>query len=174
MWTAMRSGREETVIELEQRAAALLGKEAGVFVATCTLANLAGVLALSAPGERVAIDERAHIVVNEGGWLTALARLMPVGLDEAAPLMCLENTHTRRGGTVLSVDDTASRAARAARVHLDGARLGNAAVALGVTLAALAAPADTVALSLNKGLCAPVGAVLAGQEHVVARAREHL
>jgi threonine aldolase len=174
MWTAMRSGRDEAVGELERRAAELLGKEAAVFVATCTLANLAGVLALSEPGERVAVDERAHIVVNEGDWLTELARLVPVGHAEAASMMCLENTHTRRGGTVLSVEETAALASRAERVHLDGARLPNAAVVLGVPMAALAAPVDTVALSLNKGLCAPVGAMLAGSEDVVARARVHL
>jgi len=171
MWAALRSGGEESVAELERRGAELLGKEAALFAPTCTAANLVAVLALSAPGERVAVDERAHVVVNEGDWLTELARLVPVPLGEEAEVACLENTHTRRGGTVLPVDETAALASRYARTHLDGARLANAAVALGVPLAALAAPVDTVALSLNKGLGAPYGALLAGEAAVVERAR---
>jgi threonine aldolase len=174
MWAAMRTGGEEDVAELERAAAAVLGKEAAVLVATGTAANLAALLALTHPGERVAIDARAHIVVNEGDWLTSLAGLVPVALSEAAPVMCLENTHTRAGGAVLGVSDTRALAARAERVHLDGARLPNAAVALGVPMADLAGPADTVALSLSKGLCAPVGAVLAGRAEVIARARVQL
>jgi threonine aldolase len=95
--------------------------------------------------------------------------------DEGAALLILENTHTRAGGTTLSVPLTQSLAAAAkkhrARVHLDGARLVNAAVALGVPLADLAAPANSVVFSLNKALSAPMGAVLAGSEQVVERAR---
>jgi threonine aldolase len=174
MWTAMRSGGEDDVAALERTAAGLLGKEAAVLAPTCTAANLAAVLALTRPGERVAIDACAHIVVNEGGWLTSLAGLVPVPLSENAPVMCLENTHTRAGGTVLGAAETRALAARAERVHLDGARLANAAVARGVSMADLAGPADTVALSLNKGLCAPVGAVLAGRDDVIAEARVHL
>ena len=87
----------------------------------------------------------------------------------------LENTHTRAGGTVLSVELTERLTAAAkrhdTRVHLDGARLVNAAVAQGASLASLAAPANSVALSLNKGLSAPFGAVLAGSDAVVERAR---
>src|SRR5262249_40606351 len=181
-WEAMRSapfgwaaaGEDETVNELERRSAALLGKEASVFVATCTQANLAAVLALSEPGEKVAIAADAHIVVNEGGWLTELAGLIPVPLGEPAPVACLENTRTRAGGTVLTAGRAAELGGSSERVHLDGARLANAAVALGVPLAELAAPADTVAFSLNKGLCAPYGAVLAGKTDVIEHARIHL
>ena len=85
--------------------------------------------------------------------------------------------HTRAGGTVTDVrTDALAAAARkhSARVHLDGARLPNAAAALGVPLAALAAPVDTVALSLNKGLCAPFGALLAGDAATIAAARAHV
>jgi threonine aldolase len=179
MWAAMRAapfgwaaaGEDETVNELERRVAALLGKEAGMFVTTCTAANLAAVVALGEPGQRVAIDADAHILVNEGGWLTELARLEPVAPDAPAEIVCLENTRTRAGGTILTVAETAARASRGDRVHLDGARLANAAVALGVPLAELAAPADTVAFSLNKGLCAPVGSVLAGDAETIAAAR---
>ena len=184
MWAAMRSaqlgwatyGEDENVNRLEKRGAELLGKEAAVLVPTCSLANLAAVLALARPGGRAALTPRAHILANEGDWLTEIAGLTPVGLDAAgsADVICLENTHTRAGGTILGVEETAALAASAPRAHLDGARLANAAVALGVSLAALAAPVDTVALSLNKGLCAPVGAILAGDEATIATARVHL
>jgi len=174
MWEAMRSGTDESVTQLEQRAAGLLGKEAAVFTATCTMANFAGVIALGTPGEPVAIADDAHIVVNEGGWLWELGEHDPVPLDAQAKLMCLENTRTRAGGTILTPAETAALCATAERVHLDGARLANAAVALEVTIAELAAPVDTVAFSLNKGLCAPFGAVLAGSADVIERARVHL
>ena len=174
MWAAMRSGSERTVAELERRGAELLGKEAALFCPTCSMANLVGVRALTQPGQRAAIDETAHIVVNEGDWLSAVAGLETTALGTDADVVCLENTHTRRGGTVLSVEETASLAATAPRSHLDGARLPNAAVALRVPLAELAAPVDTVALSLNKGLCAPYGALLAGERAVIAEARRRL
>lgn len=179
MWEAMRAarlgwatyGEDENVNELERRGAELLGKEAAVLVPTCSLANLAALLALTRPGDRVAIDADAHIVVNEGDWLREVARLE---IGEPAAAICIENTHTRRGGTVLDAVATAELAARAPRSHLDGARLANAAVALGTTIAELAAPVDTVALSLNKGLCAPFGTILAGDVETIAQARGHL
>jgi threonine aldolase len=179
MWEAMRTarlgwatyGEDENVNELERRGAKLLGKEAAVLVPTCSLANLAALMALTKPGDRVEIDPSAHIVVNEGDWLTEVARLE---VGEPAAVVCIENTHTRRGGAVLTAEETAELAARAPKSHLDGARLANAAVALGVPLAELAAPVDTVALSLNKGLCAPFGTILAGEAETVAAARVHL
>jgi threonine aldolase len=184
MWQAMRSariepgafGHDEAVERLEQRGAELLGKEAALFVATCSLANLVAVLALTRPGGRAALPEQAHILVNEGGWLTELAGLVPVALDDAgtADLICLENTHTRNGGTVMDAAETAALSARAPKAHLDGARLANAAVALGVPLARLAAPVDTVSMSLNKGLSAPFGAILAGDGETIRSARVHL
>ena len=179
MWEAMRAarlgwatyGEDENVNELERRGAELLGKESAVLVPTCSLANLAALMAQTKPGDRVEIDPSAHILVNEGDWLTEVARLE---VGEPAVVVCIENTHTRRGGTVLTAEETAERAARAPKSHLDGARLANAAVALGVPLAKLAAPVDTVALSLNKGLCAPFGTILAGDAETIAAARVHL
>jgi threonine aldolase len=98
--------------------------------------------------------------------------------ERRAALLILENTHTRAGGTTLSAELTAALAAAAkrhhCRVHIDGARLVNAAVALGVPLADLAAPANSVVISLNKSLSAPFGAVLAGSDAVVDRARTML
>ena len=179
MWEAMRAarlgwatyGEDENVNELERRGAELLGKESAVLVPTCSLANLAALMAQTKPGDRVEIDPSAHILVNEGDWLTEVARLE---LGEPAAVVCIENTHTRRGGTVRTAEETAELAARAPKSHLDGARLANAAVALGVPLAKLAAPVDTVALSLNKGLCAPFGTILAGNAETIAAARVHL
>lgn len=174
MWSAMRSAREDAADELEARGAELLGKQAALLAPTCTAANMVAVLAISEPGQRVTIDGDAHVVVNEGDWLTQVARLVrvPPGVD--ADVACLENTHTRRGGVVLTAAETADKATRAPRSHLDGARLPNAAVALGVSMAELAAPVDAVALSLNKGLCAPYGALLAGPRELVDAARVHL
>jgi threonine aldolase len=134
------------------------------------------------------------VLTSEGMWITEVARLRPTEVAGAcgrpdttaiadaltssgATVLIIENTHTRAGGTVLSADATAElcRAAseRSARIHLDGARLINAAAAHNVPLAELAAPADTVALSLNKGLCAPIGALLAGTRTVITEARDH-
>lgn len=179
MWDAMRAarigwatyGEDENVNELERRGAALLGKEAAVLAPTCSMANLAALLALTEPGDRVLVDADQHIEANEGDWLRRIARLE---VGEPAQVVIVENTHTRRGGTILTAAQTAERASLAPRSHLDGARLANAAVALGVPLAELAAPVDTVALSLNKGLCAPMGTILAGDAATIARAREHL
>jgi threonine aldolase len=117
------------------------------------------------------VEPDAHIVVNEGDWLREVARLE---VGEPAAVVCLENTHTRRGGTVLTAAETAELASRAPRAHLDGARLANAAVALGVPVADLAAPVDTAAFALNKGLGGPFGALLAGDADVIAHARTHL
>ncbi len=203
MWDAMRAarlgwasvGEDASVNELERRAAGLLGKEAAVWAPTCGMANLAALLALAERGRTVVLEATAHILTSEGMWLTELAGLSPRSLwapdgrldpvavegvirEERAAVLCLENTHTRAGGTVLGPELTAALAGAAhrhgARVHLDGARLANAAVALGVTMAELASPVDTVALSLNKGLCAPMGTLLAGSEAVVADVRLHL
>jgi threonine aldolase len=179
MWDAMRSarigwatyGEDENVNKLERRGAELLGKEAAVLAPTCSMANLAALLALTSPGDRVVVDADHHIEANEGDWLRRIARLE---VGEPAQVVVIENTHTRRGGAVLTAAETAERASLAPRSHLDGARLANAAVALGVPLAELAAPVDTVALSLNKGLCAPMGTILAGDAATIARARGHL
>lgn len=176
MWQAMRTATPAALPELEAAAAELLGKEAAVWTPTCSAANLAALLTLAAPGDRVALQPDAHILTTEGMGIEHVAGLVPVGLaevDEAA-LVCLENTHTRSGGTVLSVAETAELSVRAPVAHLDGARLPNAAAALGTTLAELAAPADTVALSLNKGLGAPMGAVLAGPAGVIDEAQVQL
>ena len=200
MWEAMRAaelgwatyGEDASVNELCGRVAELLGKADALWVPTCGMANLVALLTFCEPGDRVVLEASSHVMTSEAMGIEELARLEPRSLwaadgrldpaevdelvaESDAVLLVLENTHTRAGGTVLSVELTEALAAAAkthgCRVHLDGARLVNAAVALGVPLAELAAPANSVALSLNKGVAAPMGTVLAGSEAVVERAR---
>ena len=199
MWEAMRRaelgwprfGEDDSLNRLCARGAALLGKPAATWVPTCGMANLVALLTFCEPGDRVVLESSSHVLSSEGMAITEIARLEPRPVPSAdgrpdpgavaqeiresrAALLVLENTHTRAGGTVLSTDLTEALAAAAerhdCRLHLDGARLANAAVALGVPLLELAGPASSVALSLNKGLSAPFGALLAGSEAVVERA----
>jgi threonine aldolase len=203
MWDAMRDAelgwatyREDgSVNRLEAVAATLLGHEAAVWVPTCGMANLAALSVHAERGQGVVLESAAHILTSEGTAISELAgldpyavwapdgRLDPARVEEelAGPqvaLVALENTHTRAGGTVLGVEQTQALVEVArrhgARVHLDGARLPNAAVALGVEPRELAAGVDSVAMSLNKGLSAPFGTVLAGSHAFVERARLRL
>jgi len=203
MWEAMRAaelgwatvGEDASVNELCARAAELLGKPAGLWVPTCGMANLVALLTFCERGDAVVLESSSHILTSEAMGIIEIAGLEPRSLWEAdgrmdptdvdglvaqsgAILLVLENTHTRAGGTVLSVEETEGLADAAkrhdCRVHIDGARLVNAAVALEVPLAALAEHANSVAFSLNKGLSAPMGTVLVGSEAVVDRARTML
>ena len=182
---------------LESYAAELLGKEDALLLPTCTMANLVAVMAQSSPGDVAVTDAMSHMVLSEAGGIAAVAGVMIRGLagvngqlplDELsaaleapvdaqrppAKLVLLETTHNRAGGMPLPlthIEAVGERARRAgAAVHIDGARFFNAAVALDVAPAAMAAPADTLSLSLNKGLCAPNGALLVGSRDIVARA----
>jgi threonine aldolase len=203
MWDAMRSaelgwatvGEDPSVNELQERVAGLLGKEAGLWVPTCGMANLVALLTIAPRGCTVVLEASSHVLTSEAMGIEEIAglepwslwaedgRLDPVEVEEAiveqkALMLVLENAHTRAGGTVLSPEQTAELArvaqSQGAYVHLDGARLFNAAVALGVPVSELASPANTVAVSLNKGLCAPLGAVLAGRTQVIELAHETL
>ena len=200
MWDAMRAaergwatyGEDASVNELCARVAELLGKPAGLWVPTCGMANLVALLTFCEPGDSVVLESSSHVLTSEAMGIVEIAGLEPRSLyaadgrmdptdvdllvrDFDAILLVLENTHTRAGGTVLSVEETEGLADAAkrhgCRVHIDGARLVNAAAALEVPLASLAAPANSIAFSLNKGLSAPMGTVLAGSEAVVDRAR---
>jgi len=203
MWEAMRTaelgwatvGEDVSVNELCERAAELLGKAAAIWVPTCGMANLVAMLTFCEPGDRIVLEAASHVLTSEAMGIVEIARLEPSPLwaadgrmdpavveglvaERHATLLILENTHTRAGGTTLSAELTAALADTAkrhdCRVHIDGARLVNAAVALGVPVAELAAPANSVVMSLNKGLSAPFGAVLAGSDAVVGRARTML
>jgi threonine aldolase len=184
---------DPTVRRLEQRVAEMLGKDAALFFPTGTMANQAAVWLLSRPGTEILLDAGAHILHYEMAGAAALAgvQVRPVtaasvmdapALSAAirpssphvprASLVCLENTHNGAGGRVTSL--AAMRAitdiarANGLPVHLDGARLWNAAAASGDTLAALASIADTVMVSFSKGLGCPVGAALAGPRDLIA------
>jgi threonine aldolase len=191
-------GEDPTVNRLEERSAEVLGKEAAVYVASGMLGNLCGVLAQAQRGEEVVLGDLAHIHQNEMGAFTVLGGLHPRlvpnrdGLPELADieaairpltgnfprtaLVCLENSHNNCGGTVITAAQTRAVAEAAhrhgAKLHLDGARIFNAAAALGVDARELAAPADTVQFCFSKGLAAPVGSILCGDRETVARARK--
>jgi threonine aldolase len=189
-------GDDPEVLRLEAAAAELTGKQSALFVPSGTMANLLAVTtALPAPGGRVVTGERTHLARFEAAGLRRVsgATLVTVAQrDDGAPVLgeveraltagpggtvlSLENTCMLHSGSALPATVVAERAEAGRRsgahVHLDGARLANAAVALGVPVARLAAPADSVNLCLAKGLGAPVGSVLCGAADFVARARE--
>ncbi|KAB8143524.1 low-specificity L-threonine aldolase [Chloroflexia bacterium SDU3-3] len=192
-------GEDPTVNQLEQLAAATVGKQAALFVPSGTMGNLLAVLAHCGRGDEALVGDESHIFHYEAGGPSVLGgvALRPVPtaphgelpLDALAGcvrnpddahealtrLLCLENTHNRCGGTVLSLEYMRAAQAfargRGLATHLDGARLFNAAVALGVPAAQIATTADSVMFCLSKGLAAPVGSVLAGDAALVARAR---
>lgn len=193
-------GEDPTVNRLEALAAELVGKEAAVLVPSGTMGNLAALLAHGRRGERVVCGDECHIYVYEAGGASALGgmvyhplptapdgtldlervaeALAPSGADghRAPPgVFCLENTHNRCGGTVLPLAylEAAHETARAAGIplHLDGARVFNAAVALGVEAQAITRHVDSVQFCLSKGLAAPVGSLVAGTQPFVERVR---
>lgn len=191
-------GEDPTVRRLERMAAERMGKEAGLFTASGTMSNLVALLTWCRRGEEVILGDRSHIYLYEVGGASALGgivyRPVPNREDGTLPLeeveralrpenihfprtrlVCLENTHNRCSGAVLTPEYTRRVADLAHRhglsLHLDGARLFNAAVALGVPPADLAGPADSVCFSLSKGLGAPIGSVLCGSEAFIREAR---
>ncbi len=192
-------GEDPTVNRLEEVAAQRMGKEAALFLASGTQANQVAVLSHAGRGEEVIVEEESHIFYYEAAGIAALsacqARTIPghrgamdLNRVEAAiradnihyprtALICLENTHNRAGGTVLPPGHLEELAALARRhglpVHMDGARVFNAAIAKGRTAAEVAAPVDSVMFCLSKGLAAPVGALLAGSRELIAKARRY-
>jgi threonine aldolase len=189
-------GEDPSVNRLQERVAALLGKPAALFFPSGTMANQAALRAHTRPGDVVIAARDAHILRAEGGAASALSGLQietigsggAFGPDDVraalhppdvhyAPttLLAIENTHNAAGGRIFRPDalDAAQRAAREAglALHCDGARLWNAAVALGLPPAALAVPFDTVSVCLSKGLGAPLGSLVAGSAELVAKLR---
>ena len=174
---------------LEARAAEMLGKEDALFCPTCTSANQTAIRLFCQPGQTVVTRDDAHVATTEApsAALTNVKFRLVSGVgahmapdDVAATirpgdaLLVLENTHVRSGGRVMPVAEMQAlhkvAESNGLPVHLDGSRLFNAAASLGVPASALAAYADTVAVSLNKGLSAPMGAVLAGTCEAIERA----
>ncbi len=192
-------GDDPTVKRLERMAADRVGKEASVFVASGTMGNLVSLLAHSRRGDEVIVGSEAHVLHHEtasaagvGGIQLRTAKNDARGnldLDEVRRLIrgpdihnprtaavCLENTHNRCSGAAISASATAAVAevahAAGAALHIDGARIFNAAIALETTAAALAAPADSITFCLSKGLSAPIGSLVCGDGEFVLRARK--
>lgn len=188
-------GEDPTVAALEARFAQMTGKEAALFVPSGVMGNQIALRVLCAPGDVVLTGAHHHVVGFEMGaaarnagvqfWtvedgagvfdLDEVARALAAEADHQVPVRALavENTHMYAGGVPWpSVDLVELAALGAGRpIHLDGARLFNAVVATGESAAALCAPATTVMACLSKGLCAPVGSLLAGPADLIARAR---
>ena len=190
-------GDDPTVNLLQEVMAERLGKEAALYVPSGTMGNQLALKAQTSPGDQILLEDGAHIYRYEGGAPAALCGLLVTCLDaprgwlewdqveqalnpdnvHCAPprLICLENTHNSQGGTILP--PSLFQASRVfadkynLKIHLDGARIFNAAVALGVTAADLAGPADSISFCLSKGLCAPIGSVLCGSDKFIAKAR---
>lgn len=190
-------GEDPTVNRLQAVAAEKMGKEAGLFVPSGTMGNLAALLAHCGRGDEIILGDKAHTFTSEAAGIAALGGVhsyqIPNQVDGTLDLqdiiaairpdnphqpitrlIALENTHNRCGGAPLPVEYTQSVGALARRyglrLHLDGARIFNAAVALGIRAADLASPADSVTFCLSKGLSAPVGSVLCGSKEFIARA----
>lgn len=193
-------GREgdPTVRKLEALAAAKLGKQAAMYVPSGTMANLCALITHTSRGSEVFLERTAHIISYENCGLSLLGGLFyrPIpgsrgAMDTTAlefafesglaskhlapSLVCMETTHNTAGGAVLPLEHMAevARIARhnAAKVHIDGARIFNAAVALGMSAERIASHADTVCFCVSKGLSAPVGSLLCGSREFVERAR---
>jgi threonine aldolase len=189
-------GEDPTVNELQARVAALLGKEAALYVPSGTMANQIALATQTRPGDEVLVSQHAHCMVFESGAGGALAGVQFKVLGDArglftaaeveanispdnphyAPttLVAVENTHNTGGGRIIPQREIVAieKVARTHRLalHLDGARLFNAAVASGLSVKELAAPFDSVSVCLSKGLGAPVGSLVAGSRSFVARA----
>ncbi len=193
-------GEDPTVNRLQRLAATMLGKEAGLFTASGTMSNLVAALTHCGRGDEMIVGDQAHMFFYEVGGSSALGGIHvrtvpnrrgapdPADVEAAirdegnvhyprTRLVCLENTHNRCGGVALTAGEIEAVAAvahkRGAQVHLDGARLFNASVALGVEPRRLVEQCDSVNICLSKGLCAPVGSVLVGSTEFIAEARRN-
>lgn len=191
-------GEDPTLKALEELTASITGKEAALFVPSGTMGNQIAVKVHTKPGDEVIMEEQCHIFTYEAGGLGAISgvqnRLVPskngvlhwetiakavrskdIHFPETT-LICLENTHNKAGGTVTSGEIMKEiyefAQSKGIPVHLDGARIFNAATALGVSVGELTQYTDSVMLCLSKGLCAPVGSLLAGTEEFIIKARK--
>jgi threonine aldolase len=190
-------GEDPTVNKLQEMAAEKMGKQAGLFVPSGTMGNLAAILAHCGRGDEVILGNKAHTFLYEAGGISALGGVHSCQLpnqddgtlklediqaavrskDAHQPisrLICLENTHNRCGGVALTSEYTQAvgevAQQRGLFLHLDGARIFNAAAAWGVSVKELTQPADSVTFCLSKGLCAPIGSVLCGSSEFITKA----
>ena len=190
---------DPTVNRLEEMSASIMGKEAALFATSGTMSNLLAVLSQTRPGDEILVGSEAHMLWYEVGGASTLGgvvirtvpneedgRIDPAAVEQAirprdihhpqTTLLCLENTHNRCGGAVLTAEYTAAVARLAHQhgfqVYLDGARIFNAAIVLGIPAAELAKPVDSVGFCLSKGLSAPVGSLFCGTQESVEKARK--
>jgi len=190
---------DPTVNRLEALAAEMLGKEAGLFVTSGTQGNAVSILSQTQRGNEVILEERSHIYMNEVGGLAVMGQLMartimgkqgwidPEDIRKSirgenihhpeTKLLCVENTHNAAGGIPLTVEqmraDWEVAKENNLSVHLDGARVFNAAIALDVDVKRIADYADTVQFCLSKGHAAPVGSMVVGDQDTMDRARKY-
>lgn len=190
-------GDDPTVNQLQEKAAEMLGKEAALFVPSGTMGNLLALLVHCSRGEEAILGDKSHIYVNEAGGMAALGGIFPhpipnqkdgtlrlediraaIQPDDShrtiTRLVCIENTQNICGGVVLSVEYTkqVGQLARenGLKLHVDGARIFNAAAALDVDIKELVAPVDSVMFCLSKGLVAPIGSMLVGSKEFIVQA----
>lgn len=191
-------GEDPTVRRLEALSAERFGKEAGLFVLSGTMGNLVCLMAQTNPGDEVILDAESHLFYYESGGLASVAGLMPMPVasdrgwidprdlrnciracDIHFPvprIFCLENTHNRGGGRVIpfALHRELCQIARehGLSIHLDGARIFNAAIATKTTVLEYASTVDTVMFCLTKGLSCPMGSVVVGSSEFISRARQ--
>ena len=190
-------GEDPTVNRLEKRAAEIFGKEAALFVPTGCMGNLIAIKVWTHHGDEVICDEKSHVNLYELASMAAIAGCMPriargedgilswkqieavirpkIYYDSQTALVCIENTHNMAGGTLhptASVDEICEHAHEAElKVHMDGARIFNAATALGESVAQITKRVDSVMFCLSKGLAAPVGSMIVGSGSFIEKAR---
>ncbi len=191
---------DPTMLELEQKAAEKLGKEAALFVPSGTMGNQVAVMTHSQRGDEIILEENSHIFVNEVGGIAILAgvqartlkgkngALNPKDVEDAirdpenihfpkTSLICMENTHNKAGGKVISLEGMKAvyevGKKHSIPVHLDGARIFNAATYLGVDVREITQYTDSINVCLSKGLCAPVGSVVVGSREFIRKARKN-
>lgn len=191
---------DPTVKELQEKAATKLGMEDALLVISGTQANLVSVMSQTNLGEKIILEAESHTYYYEAGGISAVAGVIPhpvrgrlgvpdtVEIERIAQvehkyhqpkptLLCLENTHNRAGGTCLTAQQTRQLASVAKsynmNVHLDGARIFNAAIALGVDVKDLTREVDSVTFCLSKGLSCPLGSIVAGSRDFIEKARRN-
>lgn len=190
---------DPTINQLESLAAEMMGKEAALFVPSGTMGNLVAIMTHCQKGQEVIVERTSHIYDCEVGGISSLAGLVPNTIDAEkgifdpiqierkirtrdihnpdTGLICLENSHNRQGGTVTPLEKIQQISEVACKhnvpLHLDGARIFNAATFLNINHAEIAKYFDSIMFCLSKGLCAPVGSMLAGSQKFITRARKN-
>lgn len=191
---------DPTVNKLEEKAALLLGKESALLIPSGTMGNLIALMVYCKRGDEVILEASSHILVGEKGGICSIAQAMPIpieGIDGVLTaeqikkklhynsnnegiqtgLICLENTHNRAGGAIFPISNIKAicKLAHSYKipVHLDGARIFNAAVALNIDIKEIVKPVDSIMFCLSKGLACPVGSMLVGTHNFIKRARQY-